>query len=355
MLFYLILAILTAVLTELSFYPRTKIYRILISVFSIGIPSFFYAVRLYVGTDYYNYVINFLRIKSGYHIRMEIGYVLLNKLCAGLNFKAEMMFFIISLIFFVIIRCSLADNMDLLSPGLGMFVFMLFYYQISFNAVRQMVAMSILLYSFRYIVRERFIKFVLCITAAATFHLSSLIFIPAYIICKFINQDKSLKKSFFKLSIIIVIFIVNCNYIISLASDVLRMNDYSKYLIADNSLQNDLGFFIRSLPFISVGLYLYTASVFDDSETKIRLAFILYIVSVILQFSIFTGGRYINRLAWNYEIILVLLIPFFYRKLSYERNTILRILLLCYVLLHWWFVFIYSESHQTVPYKWIYH
>ena len=59
----------------------------------------FYAVRLYVGTDYYNYVINFLRIKSGYHIRMEIGYVLLNKLCAGLNFKAEMMFFIISLIF----------------------------------------------------------------------------------------------------------------------------------------------------------------------------------------------------------------------------------------------------------------
>ena len=73
----MILIILTAVLTELSFYPRTKIFRILISVFSIGIPSFFMQSGFMSAQIIIIMLLTFLRIKSGYHIRMEIGYVLL--------------------------------------------------------------------------------------------------------------------------------------------------------------------------------------------------------------------------------------------------------------------------------------
>ncbi len=354
MLFYLLLAVATAILTEISFRLESRISRAITGFLSIIIPSFFYAVRYNTGTDYFNYILSYKKIKSGYDTRMEIGYVFLNKLCVALNFDVEMLFFITSVIYFIMLRRCLADNEDLLSPGLGMLVFMLMYYQISFNAARQMIAMTILLYSFGYIIRGSLIKFILCVAAAFLFHKSALIFLPAYNICGIVKRDGSIRKLMLKISTMAALIIANIDYIVPQAAEILKAGDYGKYLVPDAYIENDLGFCIRSLPFILTGVYLFITEDFDENEDAIKMAFVLYFISVILQFSVFIGGSFINRISWNYEIILVLLVPYYCKKLSYGGNLALRIMLAGYVVIHWWYVFVHSGSHHTIPYQWIY-
>lgn len=351
MLFYLLLAIITAILTELSIYHKDIVIRKLITILSIGIPSFFYAVRYNTGTDYFSYVLNFKLMKSGHHTRMEVGYVLLNKIVAKLNGEVELLFFIVALIFFTMIRLSLIRNKDLLSPGYGMLVFMLSYYQMSFNLVRQTLAMSILLFSFEYIVKQKKLKWIICVIVAALFHLSALIFIPAFFINLVIIKDKYLAKSIIKIVLVFTLVILNIDYVMKISI----LQNYRSYLLTANSINKDLGFFVRSLPFIFIGVYLYITGGINVEDNRISLAYTLYIVSVALKFTVYIGGSYINRMALNYEIILVILVPMYLNKLRSRNNKFIEKMLLCYVVLHWWFVFVYSGSQETIPYQWIYY
>lgn len=60
------------------------------------------------------------------------------------------------------------------------------YFAFSLTGLRQIMALSIILFSYDYIIRKHLLKFVLTVIIASLFHQSALLFLPAY----FINNKK---------------------------------------------------------------------------------------------------------------------------------------------------------------------
>lgn len=111
----------------------------------------------------------------------------------------------------------------------GMFFFIAIFLHEQLNAVRQCAAVSIVLLSYYYVVKNDFKKFILLIVFAALFHKSALFVIPVYFIRNFE----------FKLSLIWQVVIVAClsvyssiaiTHLITLSTDLAVMMGYGNAL-----------------------------------------------------------------------------------------------------------------------------
>jgi len=88
-------------------------------------------------------------------------------------------YLIIGILTIVFIYKAILCNSD--NPVFSLFIFICFclFYQ-AFNQSRQILALSIILYSYKYIVERNLLKYVLLILFASIFHNTALIFIPIY-------------------------------------------------------------------------------------------------------------------------------------------------------------------------------
>lgn len=93
--------------------------------------------------------------------------------------------------------------------------FMIYY---NIIALRQMIALALIVYSYRYIMEQKLIYFVLFLLCAFFFHKSSLIFILAYPFCTFFRVEKIYVCIFFIVSFLIG-QIINFNLLTALFSN----------------------------------------------------------------------------------------------------------------------------------------
>ncbi|WP_332628465.1 EpsG family protein [Halalkalibacter flavus] len=350
MFFYFVLALIVGVFAELSVKTKSKVVKVLSTLVVIILPSFFFAVRFGIGTDYFSYLRIFERINNGIESRMEWGYFTLNYLVAKLNGNIEIVFFITAILMMAFVFYSIKSFNNYFSTGVSMFIFMLLYYQMSFNTVRQALTMAIILYSIRFITERKLLKFIILVIFASSFHISALLFLPIYFIYGIIGNKK--RKLFrYSLYILILIIIFSLGNLISpILNSSGNLEYYSKYLENENT-NAGLGFIVRSLPFIAFGVYLFKK---DKFNSKFTIYFSIYMLSLLLKFTSFIGADYIGRVSWNFEIVLIILIPYYIRLLNKKRELFFSWGLLCYIVIHWWYIYFYIGSHGTFPYQWIY-
>ncbi|MCK0470087.1 EpsG family protein [Halalkalibacter sp. APA_J-10(15)] len=321
------------------------------ALLAIFIPSFFFAVRYGIGTDYYSYIRNYELIRSGNETRMEWGYEYLNKIVASLGGDIEIVFFIIGLLMMLFIYLTLKNYCHVISPGIGMFVFMLLYYQMSFNTVRQAVTMAIVLYSIRFIKDRKLIKFTLLIVLASGFHNSALLFLPIYFIYALIGKKNRTLSRILIYTVTAIIVLSLDRILIPILGAVPELDYYIKYL-EEESTTEGIGFLVRSLPFLFIGFYVY--KYIGERDRSFILYFSIFIIGMLLNFSRFVGADFISRISLNFEVAQVLLIPYFFRCLNNRGEFLLSWALFCYLIFHWWYVFFYIGSHGTYPYEWIF-
>lgn len=351
-MFYLILAIIVAVITEISFKVKSKFIRIICGILAILIPTFFFSVRYGIGTDYFNYLALYSDVYNGIDIKIEWAYKYLSKFVASFGGSIEVLFFIVSLIMILFIYLTLKDNHKIISPGVGMFVFMLLYYQYSFNIMRQMIAASIILYSIKYIKDRKFIKFMLFIFIASGFHITALIMVPIYFLYELLGKKKRKLISSITFLIALVVVLSLDKILIPILNRFESLQQYIWYLEIKSSVDPDLGFILYELPILFLGVYLYKKM--ERSEKNFNIYFSIYILGIIFEFSKLIGSDHISRLSINFEIVLVLLIPYFIRILNNRKELFISWLLLCYVVFQWWYSFIYLGNTETYPYQWIF-
>lgn len=351
MIFYISLAVVVAICTELSIRLTSKAMRLFFLFFAAVIPSFFAAVRDGIGTDYHAYISIFEEARTSSESRIEWIYYYINFVVAKLGGEVEVVFFIGALLLFLFVYFSLSKRCEVLSPGIGMFVFMLMYYQMSLNATRQVIAMAIILYSIKFIEERKFLKFSILIIIASGFHNSALIFFPIYFLYEtlFKTKKKFLRYTLY-LSILVVILCLNSILVPILSGDD-ELKYYLKYL-DDSNTGSNITFLIRHLPFIIIGMYLYRYNKIKDQ--RFSFYYSIYIISIILKFTSFVGAKYIDRISWNFEIVLVLLIPYFIRFLNKRGEVFISWFLICYIVVYWWYLYIFTGSHETYPYQWIF-
>jgi len=165
--------------------PKTALLSL--SFLSLFIPIIIRDVS--VGADYITYQNTFNSIISSNYLSSEtvswlgLPFIYLLKFIAPICLNSYVLFYgIISFATLVFLYLSILKSKI---PWLSLMLFIGFclYFQM-FNQMRQLLAISMILYSFKYIDGRNIIKFLLLIISASVIHMTAIIFLPVYFISK---------------------------------------------------------------------------------------------------------------------------------------------------------------------------
>lgn len=145
--------------------------------------------RYSIGYDYFNYMRIFEEIRSlslseifgSYVYQKFMGYALFNKLVATLGGDYILLLFVTNLLLTGMVVWHVHKYSKM--PWLSMYLYVtLQFFAHSMNLVRQSIAATICLMSYRFIREKKLIPFLLIVTAACTFHLSAVFMLGFYLV-----------------------------------------------------------------------------------------------------------------------------------------------------------------------------
>ena len=126
----------------------------IVAVFAFFPMFLIYAFQYSLHSDYDNYFATFLEIKSGTgHIR-EIAIHYINKLVAIVGLDFQFVYIFVYLIAFIILAKCLIDYSKDYALSLALFITV--FFTLGFLQIRQLVAVSIVLWGYRYAYKKKF-------------------------------------------------------------------------------------------------------------------------------------------------------------------------------------------------------
>lgn len=175
---YIAFLIFTSVLVMKAKQRKSLLAAMLLLIF------LFSAFRREIGVDtaVYDYIFTQISIWGDTNFNIEDGYFLLNKiaLCMGEEFYIVLLLSFGMTLFFTYEFITYFVPEKYRGISLVVFISSSFYFVYALSGIRQGIAMSLILYSVRYIVERRKLLFLLFILLAIFFHKSAAVFIPAY-------------------------------------------------------------------------------------------------------------------------------------------------------------------------------
>lgn len=265
-------------------------------------------LRYYVGTDYISYI-NIFNEASMYSLdtmlstRIEVGYVILNKLLAMIFTSPYVAIFVTSAIIVIFIFMGahkLIKNKNNLPYSI--LIFMLTLYPQSFNMVRQAMAIAICFYAYSFLFERKPIKYILFILLATSFHSSAILCLPLY----FLYSKKSDKKKLRNIVLIIfLIVILNFNIIIWLFNNVSIFSKYLAYLDVQIGSINIVNL-ITVIPICLLLIIFYKALVAKDDRLGLLIYFIFY-ATILSQFASYI--MYFDRIALYFSVAAYIVYP----------------------------------------------
>ena len=141
------------------------------------------ALRMEVGNDYETYVDTFHEIYVGGYVVTEPLFNAVVKciyeLSGGENYL--LVFAVFAFVTIWIFLKAMYDQTEEFPLAFFLFMTLGIYFR-TFNTVRYYFVLAITLFSFRYLFRKEYVKFILLIVLASFFHKSVLVVIPIYFI-----------------------------------------------------------------------------------------------------------------------------------------------------------------------------
>jgi len=269
-----------------------------------------------VGTDYHNYYAEFSNISNASrykNITHELLFYSIANFVASFGLPPQTGFVIIALIqasvFFIFIKI-----MKISKPSIFILVFFtvstIFYNQT--NTLRQFVAVYLFSVSAYFILKRKFILFLIGIGIAALFHRSALIMLPAY----FLPVFKGKLKPYYFVLFLFIAFLLSMIDILEIVSPLIRLTMYAHYLdgeyfYAPVALINKLTKYLY-IPFFLLSLF--SLNTLNNFEKKMYcIGFLSYCFRLILlPYSV------LNRISMYFEILQI--IPLYF-LISYLLNT----------------------------------
>lgn len=181
---------------------------LIVSFFSIVLFSLTTGLRYVDGGDFMGYLIDYNNLNLEQDIlsdsRYNFGYFGLMYVLKTLGLPPQFLFVTIAFLQISLIYkwCS---TKKFLLPWVIFFYFTTLLLFESMNIIRQAIALSMILYSTRYIHNSERIKFILIIILAYGFHSSAIFFLPFY----FLIQKDFIKNKIIKITLLIFSFILS--------------------------------------------------------------------------------------------------------------------------------------------------
>lgn len=248
----------------------------------------------------------------------------------------------------IIVLIALRENRKLISITSGWATYLLLFYNLNFNMLRQGMALVILLLGFKYVREEKFLRFLLVVLFAYLFHSTAIIALLVYIVY-LITAHKNNTNNWIQM---ILIYICSTVFILSfesisqfLLNAGLLSTRYAIYLNSDNVATG------RSYIFYLFIFIVCILSVKSEKDTIFN--FFEIITFICIAFSILIKISYLFRVINYFSIYLCFGIPYVFEKKSrIVLNGINFRPLIMYIFLigYWLIIYVFLGYHSTVPF-----
>lgn len=218
------------------------------------------------------------------------------------------------------------------------------YYAVGFQMLRHVIALSILLYSYDFLIDRNLLKFTLVVLLAGCFHSSALIFFIAYPI---VEADINWKQW------IVIVFTILATYLAKgLITDFVNiiisgMDRYSHYM--SNVTQLSLmGCFILLCVYIASFVFSYPVFKRDQELTALLN---LSAVSIVFMALVTVVGEF-HRISMFFGIYNTILLPKAWKKYSIRNSGIkLMLIFVIMTIFVFYFLIIGLENYDLEVYK----
>lgn len=365
MLPYLSLFLIVTLLAIIVSVSKNKGLNIILITLIILILSIFGGARnLNIGTDVsvygnpwfeiacsYNNVIDYIN-----HINSsDIGYVLLNYIVSRFTNNVNIFLFVLQLISNSLILITLYKHKEKSPFWLATLAYICIYYCISFNILRQSIALAFVFYSINFLEKKKDIPFFITIIIAAQFHYTAYFALIIYLIYKLMISKKIKNKKNILVSIVLIstITVIFLKEILTLLYQFNIIN-YRIYNYIFNASTTSLNFNYIEILFKVFFIFLYLLS--NKWNTQKDKQDIIFIAFILLEFILYQTKAiisYTDRLSFYFGYFSMISYPMIIKQFSQRRENklIIRIISIAIFLIYWYYKFVYSGSCEVFPYE----
>lgn len=225
-------------------------------------------------------------------------------------------------------------------PVFGIAVFWGLYFFYGTFLVKQMMAMSMITFSYKYLKRRELAKFIICVCVGACIHKTSIFFIITYIACKYIKINKFFIISIFPLMSIGVFaqnFILNIIYKLP----TFNFETYIYYGVYSKGQ----GMTFSSFFYLGMIIICYYLKEGHDTGEYTDLLIISYIGCVFNSWSTIIMEFY--RLALYFNVFNCLLLPYALSKKTIKNQRVKRSILLVIMYIY---AYVIAINTHSLPY-----
>lgn len=319
-----------------------------ISIFSL---CFVAAVRdLSVGTDIYVYVTRLYNVSLNYsnvflylkNCNSDILFALIVYL-GSLTKNINIVLFLIQFAGVIPIYIYSYKVRKKYSFTLNILIYLLTMYCVSFNLMRQSIAISICLLSYFYFDEGNKKKSIILLIIATLFHKTAFIFVFALIINAIVksnNKDRNLYILILILGMILASVLMR--YIVSFSS-------YSDYLYLDDR-EFSIGSIIKRLFWIFLVLLGFRVSHEKKIKDKFIISLIFLLISLFTTITSFTiPGT--GRLGFYFTDVSYFLFIFDIPKYFRQKKSVFLLVFTALISLWWISTAVPNDSSRVYPYK----
>ncbi len=275
--------------------------------------------RYGVGTDYFfTYEPLIQGMMEGAYLdemNVEPAFFYLCRFLASMGFGITYLMLICAIITFGLLFIAVYQQSEI--PWLSIFLFVgARFFFIGTNAVRQILAMMIIVYAFKYIRQRKFWIYVIFIIIAMLFHTSVIVMIILYPL-RYLKLNPFVAAGALALSWFLK------EPLMAFMQFIVSKTPYAWYLesVFASAPPTYMDKFWAFLPLFAIGSFYYIKGSFNKN-----VMFNVYFASIFVVLGICLHRNIIpltERVSWMFEIALIFLIPML---LKAEKNKFLRIL-----------------------------
>ena len=335
------------------FITKNKCYKVNLSILIYGMFFIFLTLysglrSKYIGNDTSTYLelfqeVSYYGVSDDLKERYEILYLYLNRIISYFSIENYVLLLVISFIVLSGYYRFIIKHSSSICLSIFIFFFLRFFDD-SMNVLRQSLALVILLLSYQYILRDKFIKFLCLVGLAALFHKTALVFIIAY----FVRYLNFTRKN--------IVFVIIGGVTISIFSGILIdyfMSSYYSYYqnsdyMGDTRLASVL-FMLFNICFLFL-CYLMLKNKQVSEDIKNQFYFVL-IGSVMLLISL--KFNLLDRVAAYFNVFMIVLIPNSIKKIrGYNKKIFSAVVVLTIMIIYYYTIIYFKPDWNDVyPYK----
>lgn len=324
-------------------YSLGHIYKCLFTVLSTMPLLIISAARYAVGSDFFSYYRMFEKMYLR-NSNMEIGFLLFIQ--ALRKISANPQFFIAATSFVVCVFYFYAIYKNSVNPVYSILLFVVNGdYFMSMNAVRQAMAMTIVLFSIPYIRNRKWIKAFLIIGFATLFHKSAFIFIVLYFLVAV-----EWKPIIYMVSILATFVLAGLLKLMVLPF-LQRFTSYGRFFLENSRYSESNIDWARFLIYLSFFIVMTYKFKIIQENINLKLMYSSVWMALIIVASGISMPTTVVRLAWYMNPIIAIYTPELTSTISQKqlRNIVNFLIISLYIITC--IIFIRNGWHAALPYQ----